>query len=164
MPTSINLPLNLDSEQQFKIFINALGDERVRSGLSSNREDLPKGVSEVIRMSEDEEFLSQALEVASLYTSLLKGTTRIETLKEAGKRLHTYTIERYPDGFQLLEEYGNKAIPKQLNINAMASEARADVAANVEAVVNAAVWANAAAVTQVAVAAVAVIVVGVFVI
>ena len=161
MSTQINLPLTLETGQNFDIFFRALNDWKVREGLMRQEAStVPAGVRELCGMIDDRKFLSIAENVATRYQAMKRGQTTVDNVRDAGEELANYINRTYPAGSQLLRAYATRMAPEILRGKV---EVNVDVAANVEAVVNVAVWSNAAVATHVIVAAAAVVFAAVFV-
>lgn len=158
---NFTLPLNLSNKRDMEAFFHAIDDPATRAGVSAAA--LPAGAAELIKMVDDQDFQNRAVplgrkvlqyrrEVASGMRAPDDQFTK--TVIKEGADLKLDLTTRYPAAMQLLTQYGELQQGQMLaGINA------GWAVANTEAVVNAAVWANVAAVTNVAVAAAAVAVV-----
>lgn len=158
---NLNLVLDLSNKRNLEAFFHAIDDPATRANVSNTA--LPIGAAELIKMIDDQDFQDRAIplgnkvlqyrrEVASGIRAPDDQFTKIVT--QEGDDLKRDLTLRYPAAMKMLTDYG------QLQQGHMLAGINAGWAvANTEAVVNAAVWANVAAVTNVAVAAAAVAVV-----
>lgn len=114
MSSTINLPLNFRNTSHFEIFIKAFEDKNLRTDLVANKANLPRGITQIINMSDDKKFLSKMKEILPLYQSFRKGEICYETMKFTAVELYKYSTSSYPEGFALLESYVSKTIPRKL--------------------------------------------------
>lgn len=159
--SNITLPLDFSSKRNLEAFFHVIDDPATRANVSNAA--LPAGAAELIKMVDDQDFQSRAVplgkKVLQYQREVASGMRApddqfTKTVTQEGEDLKHDLTARYPAAMQLLADYG------QLQQGHMVAGINAGWAvANTEAVVNAAVWANVAAVTNVAVAAAAVAVV-----
>jgi hypothetical protein len=184
MDANFNLPLSLGRRKEFEVFLQAIDDRQMRGSLAEGGGDLPIGVSELVRMVEDQEFLRMSSQVASLYLRMVNGENAAEDVITAGQQLSNYMTQNYPNGFDALQNYATLTAPEVLRREVFPFAAKIDpntfqilsteriaespavytnVALNTQAAINIAVSANVAIASHVAVAVVAVVTLGVFV-
>jgi|GEM_PF-5355986 hypothetical protein len=163
MKQNFNLPLDLSKNTSLKTFLIALDDKAVYKELVKKKTNLPIVASEILDMLNDEHFKSSTKSLSKKYSQIKKGeSSSIDSIKKEGKDFHDYLLKKYPNGYKRLQDFGNTIISPKDRI--FETDVATDTAVAVQSVVSAAVWANVAAVTNVAVAAEAVAVVGVFVV
>lgn len=162
MDSKFNLPLDLNNNTSLKTFLISLDDFKSFKSLSKEKAKLPTTASEILSMLNDPIFKKTSKDLVIKYVQVKDGKYPVEKLKGEGKEFHTFLTTKYPVGYKRLQECANEIISTELK--SFETDVATDIAIAVEAVVAATVWVNVAAVTQVAVAAAAVVVVGVFVI
>eukprot|EP00475_Leptophrys_vorax_P044620 TRINITY_DN9009_c0_g2_i1.p1 TRINITY_DN9009_c0_g2~~TRINITY_DN9009_c0_g2_i1.p1 ORF type:complete len:194 (+),score=4.16 TRINITY_DN9009_c0_g2_i1:56-583(+) len=173
--SSIQLPLTLDSTRNFQAFLSGLEDQKVRHGIRAQK-NVDARVAQVVDLVEDPDVLQKAGAIVSELQKLQgqaasitvlappaaqPAAARMAAIKASGQDLHDFLVKKYPQGLELLREYGEMAYP-EMALNGTIG-VTVSIAANAGAVVNAAVWANVAVATQAVVAAAAVAVVAVVV-
>jgi|GEM_PF-6066249 len=147
----ISLPLDIDYTHDFEVFVEAIGDAKVRAGLqqSSNIRTLPKGVLDLISMAEDQQFNVLASDSVQKYVAYKHNKIPLGDVQASGKQLYQYISTTYPVGTESLRKYGESVHPNGSGYLA----ANIDVVANASIVANALGGVNVFGATDVAVAA-----------
>ena len=169
MPSSVVLPLSLNSDRNFQAFFKAIEDPSIQDAILADQ-GVDPGVREIVCLARDEDFLKQAEALIGLMRTHRSvstewqgsfaaqeqkmATASSEQVVNDAEKIRNYVQTKYPEGVRLLSEYGKLAQPAHL-ITAGTVQAWTNVAAYAEALVNAAVYANVAVATHMVVAAAA---------
>ena len=173
--STINLPLTIDSQKNFEVFLRAITDKKVRAGLEGQITTLPKDVADIVKMADDKHFIDLATQTYSKYVANQQGKATTADVQVLGTQLSAYITATYPAGVAVLRQYysninpdlraayakaqvQSEASPNSPNAASAAVAANVYATANAAAIVNAVVWANVA-VASLAVVALAVVVI-----
>ncbi len=153
---TISLPLDMDHTHDFEVFVEAIGDAKVRAGLrqSSNMRTFPKGVLDLISMADDQQFNVLASDSIQKYVAYKHNQIPLGDVQVSGKQLYEYISTTYPVGTEALRKYGESVHPNGVRPNGSGYlAANIDVVANASIVANALGGVNVFGATDVAVAA-----------